>query len=260
MMELLEVSRVDPGELTALWSTVFGDPPELAAAFLSRLPAIGTGFAAVEDGRVCGAAYWIDALEIAGEKCGYLYAVAVKPEARGRGLGAALSRACFETGRARGAVYCCTEPAEPSLFAWYEKILGLRCVLYRQKTALESAAFYPVTPLSAADYAARREELLAGRPHLRATAEALAYEKTNCRCFGGDLYAVGDGIAAAGVEEDGVLVRECLGSDPERLAASVGAHLGGGTVTLLSAADEGKPFLAANRPFPPGTVWNLAFD
>ena len=246
--------------LVRLWSGVFGDPPELAEAFLRLLPAFGCGFAAVEDGAVLGAAYWLDGLELAGEKLGYLYAVAVEPSARGRGLGAALSRACFDAGLERGAHWRCTAPAEPSLFGWYEKILGVKPALYRQRAELEANAQLPVSPLSAADYAARREALLKGQPHLSCAPEAMEYEKINCRCFGGDFFAVGDGIAAASIDEGNALVRECLGTEREAMAASVGAFLGCARVTLLTSADEGAPFLASDRPFPPGTVWNLAFD
>ena len=232
------VFKMESAQLTALWHRVFGDPETLAEEFLRRLPDFGCGFAAVEDGRVLGAAYW---LELAGEKLGYLYAVAVHPEARGRGLGAELSRACFEAGRERGAQWRTTAPAEPSLFGWYERILGVKPALYRQATEREAEPLLPVSPITPEDYAARREALMGTRPHFRCVPEAMRYEAANCRTFGGGLFAVGEGIAAA-------------------IAASVGAWLGCERVTLLQAADEGKPFLASDRPFPPGTVWNLAFD
>ena len=254
------VFSVDARDLAALWHGVFGDPPALAEALLRELPAFGCGFAAVENEKLLGAAYWLDGLELAGEKCGYLYAVAVYPEYRGRGLGAALSRACFEEGKRRGAAYRCTVPAEPSLFGWYERILGLKPALYRQSTELAARAGLPARPIGPAEYAERRETLLGVFPHLRCTPEAMAYEAANCRSFGGDLFAVGDGIAAA-YREDGIaLVREALGPEPEEIAAAVGARLGCECVQLLTCAGEGAPFLAADRPFPPGTVWNLAFD
>ena len=254
------VYKTEDEQLVALWHDVFGDPPELAERFLALLPAFGCGFAAVEGGRVLGAAYWLDGMELAGEKCGYLYAVAVRPEARGRGLGAALSRACFEAGSKRGAVYRCTVPAEPSLFGWYERILGLKPALYRQSRKLPAAAGLPVRPIGPEEYGARRDALLGARPHLRCTPEAMRYEAANCRCFGGDLYAVGEGIAAVGISEGLALVREALGPEPERIAAAVAAQLGCESTLLLTCADEGTPFLASDRPFPPGTVWNLAFD
>lgn len=254
------VFHVDGAQLVALWQDVFGDPPALAEDFLRRLPAFGCGFAAQEGEKVLGAAYWIDGLEIAGEKTGYLYAVAVRPEARGRGLGAALSRACFEAGRARGAVYRCTAPAEPSLFGWYERILGVKAALYRHSVELAARPGLPVTPIRPEDYAARRDALLGARPHLRCHREAMAYEAVNCRTFGGDFYAVGEGIAAASVEDGVARVREALGEEPERIASALAVALGCERALLLRCADEGTPFLAADRPFPPGTVWNLAFD
>ena len=254
------VFKMESAQLTALWHRVFGDPETLAEEFLRRLPDFGCGFAAVEDGRVLGAAYWLDGLELAGEKLGYLYAVAVHPEARGRGLGAELSRACFEAGRERGAQWRTTAPAEPSLFGWYERILGVKPALYRQATEREAEPLLPVSPITPEDYAARREALMGTRPHFRCVPEAMRYEAANCRTFGGGLFAVGEGIAAAIAEDGSALVREALGPEPEAIAASVGARLGCERVTLLQAADEGKPFLASDRPFPPGTVWNLAFD
>lgn len=254
------VFTAETRQLVLLWHEVFGDPPELAERFLSLLPAFGCGFAAIEEGKLLGAAYWLDGLELAGEKCGYLYAVAVRPEARGRGLGAALSRACFEAGKERGAVYRCTVPAEPSLFDWYGRILGLRPALYRQSRELMAADGLPVRPIGPEAYGERRAALLGARPHLRCVPEAMAYEAANCRAFGGDLYAVGEGIAAGGLEDGIVLVREALGPEPERIAAALAAHLGCEQARLLRCADEGTPFLASDRPFPPGTVWNLAFD
>lgn len=259
-MELRRASELDTAPLVSLWADIFGDPPALAAAFLRRLPALGFGWAAVEDGHVLGAAYGVDALELKGERCLYLYAVAVRPAARGQGLGAALSRAVWETGRERGALYRCTEPAEPSLFAWYHRILGTDCVLYRKRTALEGCPYQPVRPVAAAEYAARRDALLAHRVSVCHAPAALSYEEDNCRLFGGAFFAAEDGIAAAAVEAGTAVVRECIGPEPERLAAAVGAALGCERVVLLRCADAGTPFLAGDRPLPPGTVWNLAFD
>lgn len=259
-MALKLASELDIAPLVSLWADVFGDPPELAAAFLRRLPELGFGWAAVEEDRVLGAAYGVDALDLNGERCLYLYAVAVRPEARGRGLGAKLSRAVWATGSERGARYRCTEPAAPSLFAWYHRILGTDCVLCRERTELVSAPLTSVRPVAAAEYDARRDALLVGRPQVRHAPAALSYEEDNCRLFGGAFFAAEDGIAAASIEDGAAVVRECIGPEPERLAASVGAALGCERVALLRCADAGTPFLAGDRPLPPGTVWNLAFD
>ena len=259
-MLLRPIAERDIPQLVSLWAGVFGDPPALAEAFLTRLDALGFGWAAVEGERVLGAAYGVDALSLEGEKCLYLYAVAVLPEARGRGLGTALSRAVFDTGLSRGAAYRCTEPAEPSLFDWYRRVLGVGPVLYRQRQTLESAPLRRVWTVTPEAYAAARESLLSGRAHIRYDAAALRYEEDNCRLFGGALFASAQGIAAAQVDGGTARIRECLGPEPEKLAASVGAALGCAKVELLSSADSGEMFLAGDRPLPPGTVWNLCFD
>ena len=115
-------------------------------------------------------------------------------------------------------------------------------------------------PISAEDYAERREALLKDRLHVRYAPEALAYEQVNCRCYGGDLYRIGDGIADAVREDGALLVRECLGPEPEALAASLGAALGCERIRLLRSAAEGEPFLAGNRVFPADTIFNITFD
>ena len=85
----------DSEQLKELWCDAFGDPPELVDAFLPLLPGMGCGCVAEHDGRILGAAYLIHGFTLLRPgkpslRCGYLYAVAVRPEARGRGLGAAV--------------------------------------------------------------------------------------------------------------------------------------------------------------------------
>ena len=104
---LRESAPQDTEQLRQLWFDVFGDPPELVDAFLSLLPGMGCGYVAEREGRILGAAYLIDGFTLLqpGEaplRCGYLYAVAVLPDARGHGIGAAVSRGAADRGRGRG--------------------------------------------------------------------------------------------------------------------------------------------------------------
>ena len=257
---LYDALSVRREELVVLWAGVFGDPPALAERFLEELPSLGFGVAAAEDGHVLGAAYGVDAFSVQGERCLYLYAVAVAPEHRGKGLGAALSRAVFERGEMRGARYRCTEPAEPSLFDWYGRILGVKPVLWRQERAIVTASGLPVRSIEAAEYCARREALLKAAPHVAYTPAMLRFEATSCALSGGGLYTVGEGLAAAYRAEGKTVVRECLGPEPERQAAALGALLGSESVLLRCSGDAGTPLLAGDRPLPPGTAWDLTLD
>lgn len=264
MPEIREVRPEDAPALAALWQRVFGDPEAYAGAFLRLLPALGAGAAAFENGKLLGAAYIVTDLELVEpertRRCGYLYAVGVAPEARGRGLGGRLSQEAAALGLTRGAQLLCTLPAEPSLYAWYERILGLHCALYRERRLLGSLPGPEPVPLTPEEYGRRREALLQGRPHLRPGAAALRVEDANCRTFGGGLYAVGEGLAAAYVDGGVTEVRELLGAPPEA-AASLGAALKTDSVRLWTPAPQGRPYLTfAPAGVPADTVWNLAFD
>ena len=260
------IRPVAPGDapaLARLWNRVFADPEELALRFLELLPQLGGGVCAEENGALLGAAYAVTDLFLEDSRAASLYAVGVLPQARRRGLGMALSRAAVALGREQGAELVCTLPAEAGLYPWYERGLGLRCVLRRREERIPSRPGPETRPLSAEEYGRRREALLAGLPHMRPGPAALRYEKENCRCFGGDLFAAGEGIAAAYRSGEISLIRELLcpaGEDRQSLAAAAGAALGTAETLLLSSADEGEPYLAADRPLPPGCVWNLTMD
>ncbi len=260
-----EIRPEDSAALVELWRRVFGDPEELAASFLCLLPQMGGGVAAFADGEAAGAAYIVTGLTVGEKRAAYLYAVAVSPAFRGMGLGRRLSVSAAALGRRLGADFVCTLPAQAGLYDWYEKRIGTRCALYRRKDELPAREGPALIPLSPAAYNERREKLLAGLPHLSLSEAAIVYESINCRCFGGGLYAVGDGIAAAYIEDGRAVLREVLCPDPgERpaLAAAAASALGCGQALLYSPGGRGDaPYLAAE----PGAlsadcVWNLAFD
>lgn len=258
-----QVRAADAAELSALWHRVFGDPEELARAFLAELPALGGGVCAEEAGKLLGAAYAVTDFTLEGRRAAYLYAIGVLPEARGRGLGKRLTKEAAALGRELGADFVCTLPANASLYPWYEKLIGVRCALYRREERTESRPGGKPLPLSPEAYGLRREELLRGKPHVTVGPAALRYEKENCRCFGGDLYAVGAGIAVASIDEGETRIRELLvpaGEDVHELAAALGSHLGTEKASLLSAAAEGKPYLAADVLLPSDLIWNLTLD
>ena len=256
---LRRIERGDWPALAALWHRTFGDSEDFALRFLSLLPRLGFGYAAVEDGVIVGMAYLICDLNLStGRRVGYLYAVAVDERCRRRGLGEALCRACVEDGRREGRVIA-TLPASERLRGWYRDILGTRYSLGRGWQTLPASGALPVRTLSAEAYNVRRESLLAGRPHLCLGKAAIAAEDLNCRSFGGGLYAVGECLCAASFNEGMLTIRECLGIERERAAAALGASLGCETVRLMSAGGD-EPYVALDTELPPDTVWDLAFD
>lgn len=268
MTELRELRPEDVPALTALWADSFGDGEALIRTFFRLLPGMGGGITAEAEGRIAGMAFLIDDLQLVltdgrEARCGYLYAVAVDPAFRGRGLGAALSRAAFALGREGGAEILCTEPADEGLFGWYEKILGVSCALRRRCERIPAAHGAPVRH-DAEHYRERRETLLAGLPHLRPGFTALNFAWHLCAENGGGLYAVGDGIAAAYAEDGRAVIRELLapaGADRRALAASLAAHLRAPEALLYTADPAGEPYLsAAPGSLPADTVWGLSFD
>ena len=255
--------------LKRLWLDVFGDEEALIDEFFRLLPDMGVGLVAESDGRAAGAAYLITGLAVdaPGEPrrlCGYLYGVAVEEASRGRGMGAALSRAAFDLGREREIPILCTEPAEPSLFAWYEQRLGTVCALRRRVERIPAGEKQPSMALSPTEYRLWREQMLRNTPHLFPGDAALRFQHSLCRCYGGGFYAIGDGIAAAYLEGGRCVVRELLCADAAQrslLAAALAAELGADEALLCTADPGGEPYLAALPGVLPETcVWDLSFD
>ena len=259
----------DRAALTALWRQVFGDPEAVVAAFFDALPRMGIGAVAEAEGRPVGAAYVLDALAVvdaAGRerRCGYLYAVAVDPEHRHQGLGAKLSQEAASLSLSRGTTFICTLPAEPSLYAWYEEILGLGCALHRKRYTVIARPVWPAERLCPGDYLARREVLLAGVPHLRPAPAVMDFAGQFYALFGGGLYACGGGLCAVYVDDGRVLIRELIapaGVAAADVAAALCAALGCQTGQYILPDNEGEPYLAAPAgALPPDCVWNLSFD
>lgn len=253
----------DEAALTALWSRCFGDGAELVHGFFALLPELGAGVTAELDGTPVGMAFAICGMALSGgEKCGYIYAVAVDESCRGLGAGAALTRAAADAARSLGAEVICTLPAEASLYPWYEKLISTSFTLYRRRDIIPAGEVQDFMPLSAAEYNARREALLAGTPHLTVTDACSKLLHLLCKAYGGGLFAVDGGVAACYLEEDICLIRELICPDAlrERNAAALARQLGAVKAELFSPAECGDSFVALSRSVPQDTVWNIAFD
>ena len=240
----------DGPQLISLWSRVFGDPPELAAAFFRLLPELGTCCVAERDGRILGAAYMVTAFTLQHPgftpvRCGYLYAVAVEEAARGQGLGELVSRGAAALGREAGAEILTTLPAEESLYAWYERILRLG----RRSTRVrfQADALPQAERISAETYAAKRVSLLKGRAHMVLSPAALRFEQLLCEQYGGGFFSAGNTLFCAYRDEGQWLFPELLVPAGEAPA-------------IPGLRAEELPYVCSDRPLPEGLIWNLTFD
>lgn len=243
----------DTPALCCIWQDAFGDEKSLILRFFELLPDMGKGFAAESNGEVVGMLYMLDAT-CGKKKIGYVYAVAVKKELRGHGIGRMLCEAASKM----DYDIIATLPAEKGLYAWYEKVLGTKPALYGKHEKLlpcKGKAFYEI---DAIEYGNIRSRLLRGKTHIDFPDNYLRFQEEICRTYGGGMYA-GSGGIACGYVEDGILyIKEALG-DTSFLPALCEA-LGASYAVIRTSACSGEPFIAAVGALPLDCEWNLALD
>ena len=264
-----EYSSADVPAMRALWRRVFDENESFLDAFFRLLPDIGSAVVALgESGELLGAAYALTGFEWqradgTRAQLGYLYAVAVDENARGQGIGAALSRAAAELCRRRESVIVTTLPAEAPLYAWYEKTIGTKHLLRREAHTVAARKTVDIMKLTGTEYMLWRENLLRGHDFVRLSYPMLEAQRALCEAYGGGLYATEDGVLAAYRDGDKLIVREilCARSDPAASAGSAAAALGcGEAVYFLPAESGGEPYVTADAPLNKSTVWNLTLD
>lgn len=241
-----------------LWEIVFGDPAALVTEFL-RLFEHQPGFCMVaeDNGAVAAAAYALPGLTVLrpGQPdlpARYLYAVATHPDHRKRGLAAMLCRALRDQCFARGELLL-TKPAEPSLYPWYGEKIGAVPVLPCRTLTVTTPHPGAVTPLSPDVYTARREALLADRPHVRLPDALFRWEHLLHSHYGGGFFAVGGGIADVYAANRQMEVPELLSPAPDQDAGALLAHFGvPAAVVTLPGGNEPYVSCAAPGALPDG--------
>ena len=267
-MKIRHYRREDIPAMRALWHRVFGERESFLDAFFTLLGDIG-GAAVAEDesGALVGAAYALTGYELladgASPHVGYVYAVAVDESARGRGLGSALTKQAAEICREREAVIVTTLPAEESLYAWYEKQIGTRHLLRREKKTVPAEKTVDIMKMTATEYMLWRENLLRGKPHIHLSHPMLEAQRALCEAYGGALCASSDGIFAAYRDGERLIIPEvlCAQGFPEETAASAAAYFGCREALLYTpTAQGGEAYIASDTALPADTVWNLTMD
>lgn len=171
----------DEHALKALWKEVFGDTDEYIDTFFREIYRPGMASVIEQDGEIAAAAYAVPFGE-----CRYIYAVATKPEYRGRGYGRAVTLAASGGEPA----YLC--PANATLRCWYALSMRARTVSYRSDVPLPES----LREITAEEYNNRREAWLDGIPHTQYSDGILnLFSVTGAFYRGeqGDIYAVSGG-------------------------------------------------------------------
>lgn len=249
---MLELHQARPEELPqaeVLWTQVFEDGPALQRTFyaLTRLPG---PLVLTEDGQVQAmlalpevTLTFPDGWRVKG---GYVYALATRPEARGRGYaGQLLSYAC-QVLRTRRADCILTVPAQPSLFAFFAKNSFAPAFYQRRVEARPVPA--PAAPLSGEEYDALREKLLAGATHVSQGPGQMEFQRRLCPAPGSGLYrlelAHGPGCTAVECWPGLPVVKEllCHPLDEAQGAAAAAALCAAPAQVRLPGGPEDTPF------------------
>jgi Acetyltransferase (GNAT) family. len=273
----------DEVALRAVWKAGFGDSDAYIDAFFSCFLKPGACLLAEADGRPVSAMYILEGPLLRPYRdreltSAYTYALATLPAYRGRGIGAAVYRACCEAALSGGADAACVLPAEESLYPFYENAVNNRTVSAVREKHYAREDFLTVRPgicnlIGALEYAFLREELLAGKPHSSMPESYLLWQERLCDMFGGGLFATQGGVAAAEMDGDTCYIREFL--DPNGDACEAAAAIATvcpakeyfvRTPLFFDGPGAMRRFVLGtlkqepDQPYPDDLWWGFAFD
>ena len=276
----------NPGDEDALrrvWKAGFGDSDAFIGEFFARFLKPCACLLAEADGAPVSAMYILEGPVLRpypGRELisAYTYALATLPAYRGRGIGAAVYKACCEAAFSGGAGAACVLPAEEDLYPFYETAVKNRTASAVREAHYSREELLAVKPslcarIGAEEYAARRETLLAGRPHGVMPEDFYKWQQTLFGLSGGGFFTVGGGVAAAETEGSVCYFREFL--DPCGGAAEAAAAIAAfcpakdyvvRAPLFFSGPGEARRFVlgALTRepdvPYPEDLWWGFAFD
>lgn len=149
--------------LKALWVEAFGEE-ELSfyETFLGAAYSPKRCLAAFEGEKLCAALYWFDC-SCRGKKLAYMYGVATFLQYRGKGVCRALMDEAKQILRKRGYQGIVLVPANPSLYAFYEKLGFLERLQIDEFMVERGDEEIPLKKIGKGEYARlRRKELVEG--------------------------------------------------------------------------------------------------
>lgn len=236
----------------SLWTDAFGDETAYQEEFY-RLCAPGGPLVLTQDGELCAMLALPELALVLADgrrlRAGYIYALATRPDRRGQGHASLLIEAAAELAGSRGWDCLLTVPARPGLFRFYER-RGFRAGFPCRREDFSPAAV-GAERVSPGEYAALREELLAGTAHTAYTVDQLAFQAGLCPHPGSGLYrlelAHGPGCAAVENWPGAPVVKEllCAPGDTEQGGAACAALCGRPVPARFPAGmADGQPFAA----------------
>lgn len=245
-----------PGKISplrALWQEAFGDPDAFLDAFFSSAYAKERCRCAVEEGKLLGALYWLDAW-VQGQKYAYLYAIATAGSSRGKGVCHALMADTHSHLKTQGYSGSILVPGSQSLFRFYGGMGYRLCSSVKELECCAGTEPVAVKAVTATAYAALRRQLLPPGGAVQEQ-ENLAFLQTQCQ-----LYAGADFLLAGALQHGKLTAVEYLG-DPVHcggILCALGCDRG-----VFRMPGEDKPF-AMYLPFGKDSIkpsyFGLAFD
>lgn len=165
----------DKPDLKTLWKLAFGDSDDYIDTFFRNFLKKDGCVVAEWDGRVVSAMYILSSNRLNPYRkniltAGYTYALATRPEYRGRGIGAAVYKAAAEKALETHDM-ACVLPAEEGLYPFYEKANGAKvvsCLREARFTREEVTARRAIScaRIPAFQYFGIREMHMNGLPHV----------------------------------------------------------------------------------------------
>lgn len=237
MVELRRAKAGEEGAVAALWGRVFGDGEAFLAEFYRQCVPFDQMLVLEEDGVVrsilCAPEMTMRFPNGKSLRCGYMYALATDPAARGQGFGRDMMRYGEVYLKGQGADCAILVPAEPSLFRFFDSLDYIPAFSHirRERSAAQTApAEGEAVPAEPEEYNALRRRWLDGRCYADCGGSLVAFQQFLARDTGGDIYRLdlpgGTGCAAVELDEGTAVVKEllCAEQDVDRALAQVAAR------------------------------------
>lgn len=252
-MTVRKAAPEEQGAVRSLWHSVFSDSPAEIDRITHALDLGSRCFSIPEDGGAAAMAHWYGSGSLVFPdgrtlSAGVLYAVASAPDARGRGFGAAVSRAAWTDMAQNGTGARLTVPADAGLFDYYRRTLDARTAFHVRELHL-TGRDCGVRPrqIDAAEYGVFREAFLTDRVHLVFPASVLRLQQDICERSGGGLFAFAGGCFSLERTADGARISELLCANVYVGLAAAASAAPGLSLTIRMPVQD--PALSGVRPF-----------